>query len=291
MSIRKPDFRKDLNGLRGIAIIIVLFFHAFPYHRYTNGGFIGVDVFFVLSGYLITKPLLSEKLFNLEDYKSFIGKRVKRIIPALSLVLLFLLMFGFFAYDKNEYKILLREIFYSGTFLTNYLHIDKSSYFDPSSYSYNLLHTWSLSIEAQFYFIFPLVLFLLRNRFKSLIVFFIAFCLSFFVCIFTVEYNSRFYGFSSRVWEILAGVLCAYLERYFLKSKLSENLIRAVLPYFGLVLIIFGGLFNSQNNSPGWNSLLPVLGTSFVIVVPEVMPNETIARFTDSFLPISIATN
>ena len=284
----KQHFRNDLNGLRGIAIVAVLLFHAFPYFRLTNGGFIGVDIFFVLSGYLITKPIIKKKCFNLQDFISFAGKRIKRILPGLSLVFLFLLVFGLLVYDKDEFNNLLREILYSGMFYTNHLYLNESSYFDPSSYSHNLLHTWSLAIEAQFYVVFPCILFIFRSKSKSFYVFLFIFFLSFIICLTTIGTNAKFYSLSTRIWEPAAGVICAYLESYWFKTKLPPKTLRFATPYLGLLMIIFGGLYNSEVNSPGLNTLLPVIGTCLIIlgsqrtkVTTLILQNKLLNYFGD----------
>lgn len=258
-------FRYDINGLRAIAVLSVVVFHfadtALP------GGFIGVDVFFVISGYLMTAIIfkgLDKDTFSLiEFYRS----RVKRIIPALATLSLALFIFGFFFLHPIDFATLSKHIASSLTFTSNILYWTESSYFSTSSLEKWLLHSWSLSVEWQFYLLYPIAL-LLLNKFlteryiKTLIVagFLLGFVLSVFV---TYKSSSAAYFLlPTRAWEMLAGALI-YL---FPIPLYKESKFRNLLQITGLLLIVISCfIFDSSTPWPGYSAALPVLGTSLVI--------------------------
>jgi peptidoglycan/LPS O-acetylase OafA/YrhL len=268
------SFRQDLVGLRGLAILSVLLFHYFPFHRLTSGGFIGVDIFFVLSGFVITKSILSKPFFGKREFLSFIAKRIKRLFPALISILLFLLTWGFLLYRENEYQSLLNEIKTTSVFLSNWSHVKKASYFDPSIYSDSLLHTWSLAIEGQFYFALPIIILCIRKKNIQLIILSVIFFISFSSLVFfSLSQNMKFYGTSTRVWELLAGVIAAYAQ-YFYSPSLGRLSLRPLLqrfynasPVLGISLIATGLLLiDSSSDFPGLLTLFPVCGTLLIIL-------------------------
>ena len=150
-------YRADIDGLRAIAIIFVVLFHNFP--DFASGGFIGVDIFFVISGYLITTIITEELRENRFSFLTFYERRIKRLFPALIITLLLCFLFGILLLNETEYRALGLSISAGALFWENFLLISQIGYFDWASYFKPLLHLWSLSIEEQFYILIPLILF------------------------------------------------------------------------------------------------------------------------------------
>ncbi|MFY7954964.1 MAG: acyltransferase family protein, partial [Burkholderiaceae bacterium] len=152
----KPSYRADIDGLRALAVLAVIAFHAFS--EWVPGGFIGVDVFFVISGFLIT-TLIQESLQQQSfSFRTFYASRVRRLFPALVIVLLACQVFGWFALLANEYKALGKHIAASAAFIPNFIFWGESGYFDYAADAKPLLHLWSLGIEEQFYLFWPIVI-------------------------------------------------------------------------------------------------------------------------------------
>ena len=150
------EYRKEIDGLRALAVIPVIFFHAgIPFFE---GGYVGVDIFFVISGYLITSLILSEKEAGTFTLISFYERRARRILPALFLVMLVCIPFAFFLMMPNQLKDFSESILAVSGFISNFLFWLESDYFSPSAELKPLLHTWSLAVEEQFYILFPLFL-------------------------------------------------------------------------------------------------------------------------------------
>ncbi|MER8373510.1 acyltransferase family protein [Mesorhizobium sp. M1406] len=206
------QYRGDIDGLRAAAVILVLGFHAFPH--FVPGGFIGVDVFFVISGFLITSIIVSDTF----TYKHFYANRVRRIFPALALVLAFAFAMGWMLLDPEEMTRLSKSIVASSIFIPNFQFWSEAGYFDAAAETKPLLHLWSLGVEEQFYLVWPLFLGVLI-RFKhpilaalilvTLVSFAVGFLLSF------RDPTAAFYAPWARAWELsLGGVLAALNLRY-----------------------------------------------------------------------------
>ena len=150
-------YRPDIDGLRAIAVIFVVCFHAFP--NIFKGGFVGVDIFFVISGYLITKIIFESLNAGVFSFQDFYLRRIKRIFPALSLVLFAVCLFGSLSLYVDEYNHLKKHIAGGVFFLSNFLLWSESGYFDVSAETKPLLHLWSLGVEEQFYLVWPLLIF------------------------------------------------------------------------------------------------------------------------------------
>ncbi|WP_333004784.1 acyltransferase family protein [Vibrio coralliilyticus] len=258
------NFRHDINGLRAIAVLAVVFFHFKP--EWVPGGFAGVDVFFVISGFLMTRIIF--KGFENDNFNliRFISDRAHRIIPALTSLSLILLVFGWFYLTPLEYRELGKHTASSMSFISNMVYWRESGYFDVESHKKWMLHTWSLSVEWQFYIIYPLILVALKKTFsiknlKRLIL--IGTSVSFGFCIIsTLSWPiASYYLLHSRAWELMIGGV-AYLYPWTVsdgKNKFVESV--------GLCLIIFSFTFFSSNDAwPGYFSLIPVLGTYLVII-------------------------
>lgn len=257
------QFRKDINGLRAIAVIAVVLFHFNA--SWMPGGFAGVDVFFVISGFLMTgiifRGIEQEKFSILKFYAA----RANRIIPALAVLCLVLLVFGWFYLIPLDYKALGKHAGSSVGFLSNIVYLRESGYFDAPSHEKWLLHTWSLSAEWQFYIIYPLALVAMK-KFMSLkalkatvlvgTVFGFIFCV-----IATYKWpNPAYYLLPTRAWEMMIGG-AAYLY----PLKLADNR-KKVFEWIGLALIVFSYIFISKENLwPGYLALIPVLGAFLLI--------------------------
>jgi len=259
-------YRADIDGLRAIAVGAVLFFHAFP--KGLPGGFIGVDIFFVISGYLISSIIFNNLDNRTFSFADFFARRIKRIFPALSLVLISSYIYGYFYLLPIELAQLGKHILSGAAFISNFALWGESGYFDAAAETKPLLHLWSLAIEEQFYIIWPLVLFFVWKRKKFVLPLIIGIILFSFVA--NVYYINEmpgtvFYLPFFRFWEILCGTLLAYLVRY-RSLKIPANISSTL----GLILISLGiVLLDHSKAFPGWWALLPVLGTCFIIAAGE----------------------
>ncbi|AAZ18497.1 possible acyltransferase family protein [Psychrobacter arcticus 273-4] len=264
-------FRKDINGLRALAVIAVVLFHFNA--SWMPGGFSGVDVFFVISGFLMTGIIFRGMEQDNFSVLNFYVARANRIIPALALLCLVLLVFGWFYLTPLEYKALGKHAASSVGFLSNFVYWREARYFDAASHEKWLLHTWSLSVEWQFYIIYPLVLLALRKflsikTLKSLLI--VGTVLGFiFSAIATYQSpNAAYYLFPTRAWEMMLGGI-AYLYPF----TLQENR-KKFVEWTGLILVIASYfLISAENLWPGYLALFPVLG-SFLII--QAQRNDSI---------------
>ena len=266
-------FRYDINGLRAIAVIAVVLYHFNPV--WLPGGFAGVDVFFVISGFLMTGIIFRGFEGNSFNLLKFYTARAKRIIPALTVICLSLLLFGWFFLSPIEYKELSKHAGSSLIFLSNFIYWKESGYFDVASHEKWLLHTWSLSAEWQFYIIYPIVLMILKQclpleKLKRLIV--ICTFLGF-VCGVALSMKwptSSYYLLPARAWEMMVGGI-AYLYPWSVSEAKKKR-----LEIVGMMLILTSYIFFSSDNLwPGYLALFPVLGTYLVIITNRQESNYT----------------
>jgi peptidoglycan/LPS O-acetylase OafA/YrhL len=260
-----PLYRPDVDGLRAIAVLSVVGFHAFP--EFVPGGFVGVDIFFVISGFLISSILLSNLEHDRFSLVAFYGRRIKRIFPALVLVLTSVLAIGWFLLVADEYRELGKHVFGGSAFLSNLILWQESGYFDSAAETKPLLHLWSLAIEEQFYIFWPLLLFGLwktgNRRFLSVIA---AVAVgSFLVNVVTVDrsQSTAFYLPFSRVWELMIGGLLASVAQHRSKHNILRTNLRSLLGFVLLALAL--ALLDRRRAFPGWWALLPTLGAALVI--------------------------
>ena len=268
MSLLHPKYRPDIDGLRAIAVLSVIAFHAFP--NLVGGGFVGVDIFFVISGYLITTILLENLDSNSFTFIEFYSRRIRRIFPALFLILFGCYAFGWFALYASEYEQLGKHIVAGASFVQNFVLWNESGYFDNSSDTKPLIHLWSLAIEEQFYIFWPLILWgayrIKTNILKLTLVILI---LSFLVNILTIGTNpiASFYSPLSRFWELLLGAVWANI--ILSKRDITNQFILKFsnqLSGIGLLLIVLCVLLlNKKSNFPGWLALLPTIGALMLI--------------------------
>lgn len=266
-------YRRDIDGLRAFAVLAVVLFHAFP--KSFPGGFVGVDVFFVISGYLISGIIFRELEKGLFSLAGFYSRRVRRIFPALLFVIFSCLAFGWWALFPLEYAQLGKHVAAGMAFVSNLVLWQESGYFDTAAEGKPLLHLWSLGIEEQFYIIWPLfVWFLWRSRQRFL--FFCFFALVSFLSCLSSSFHTEVEAFFSpvpRMWELLIGALLAYSQLYFPQSVLKitkQKYLADALSVAGLVLLLVSLLVISKERAfPGFWALMPTLGTGLLILVGE----------------------
>lgn len=194
-------------------------FHAFP--GWLKGGFIGVDVFFVISGYLISTHIFENLDKGLFSFADFFGRRIRRIFPALILVMACSLAFGWFALLADEYAQLGKHVASGSAFIANFILVDESGYFDNAAETKPMLHLWSLAVEEQFYIVWPLVLWVAWKRnFNLLIVTFIFAVSSFYLNLRFVTSHpvETFFLPAGRFWELLSGSVLAWIILYRVES-------------------------------------------------------------------------
>ncbi len=266
MSVIK--YRKDIDGLRALAILPVLFFHAgIPGF---SGGFVGVDVFFVISGFLITSIIVREVKSGNFSFTSFWVRRAKRIMPAAVVMVVAVLIAGWYFLAPNDYFELGRSARTQAFFAANFFFWQEAGYFDGASELKPLLHTWSLAVEEQFYMVFP-VIFIALNKYlfsktKMIIVllFFSSLILSAF-CV--VEYPAAtFYLLPMRAWELLLGSLLALSLVAPLQSAKKAELISLA----GFLSILYSVVaYDNSTVFPGLSALLPTVGAAAIIWANE----------------------
>lgn len=259
------QFRYDINGLRAIAVLAVVLFHFNP--QWLSGGFAGVDVFFVISGFLMTSIIFNGIEQNTFNLFKFYNARANRIVPVLATMSAVLLVFGWFYLLPTDYKDLGRQIEKSSLFISNLLFAKGGGYFDTAEHTKWLLHTWSLSVEWQFYIFFPIIIIVLKkylsftNLKRVVIGLFLA---SFVYCIYATFKDSKtaYFLLTSRAWEMLLGGL-AFLYPWSLKNQR----ILVGTQCFGLILIVASYFLISKNTPwPGYMALIPVFGAYLIIV-------------------------
>ena len=285
MQSPENKYRPDIDGLRAIAVIAVVAFHGFP--DLITGGFIGVDIFFVISGYLIS-TIIFEGLYKGDFYfLDFYARRIRRIFPALLLVLVMVFVFGWFELSSDEYKQLGKHIAAGAGFVSNLAYWSEAGYFDNLSETKPLLHLWSLGIEEQFYIFWPLLLWVFWKRnFNFLTTALILTIASFALNAKGVRQDSvaAFYSPHSRFWELSCGSLLAWLALY--KKQKSENItniadrflflltpqdqnkgsLANIFSFAGLFLVAYGfGVIDKTSSFPGKLALIPVAGAALII--------------------------
>lgn len=289
-------FRPEIQGLRAISILAVIFYHLNKndaYYTFSSGGFIGVDIFFVISGYLITLNLL--KQLNLKNKISLIYfyKRIKRIYPVLFLVVFCSLFLAWLYLLPRDFVDFSESIIHLLILNSNlYFHYSGLVYGNENSLLKPLLHTWSLSIEMQYYIFFPIFLFLFFRFFKKYLVCLLI--LLFFFSLGLSEWGNQnhsqinFYIFPSRLWEFLAGSLLAYYE---VKKKSTNNklIYNSSFPLIGFILICYSVFFfNDEKSHPSILTLIPVTGVSLIILFSN--KKNIIIKLLSSRLLVAIGT-
>lgn len=270
----KNGYRPDIDGLRAFAVISVILYHAFP--QVVRGGYVGVDIFFVISGFLISSILFAEITEDRFSLTTFYGRRIRRIFPALAACLAAVLAYGFVYLMPHELAQLGKHVFFGAGFLSNIALWSESGYFDGAATSKPLLHLWSLGIEEQFYILWPALLWM-AFRIKAavarlLAVLFLA-SFAFNVVLSNTNISADFYLPVSRFWEFLAGAGLAWRRQIIL-----EPAARSWMSLAGLAaLLISAALFTPEMRFPGWPALLPVAGAMAIILAgPEATVNRIV---------------
>ena len=270
----KLTYRPEIDGLRAIAVGAVILYHAqitiFGYQPF-RGGFIGVDIFFVISGYLITSIILKELVTTgTFSFKHFYERRVRRILPALLFVMLVSLPFAWMYLLPSSFVDFSKSILYSLGFSSNfYFHYSGQQYGAESQLLKPFLHTWSLSVEEQYYILFPIVLLITFKYFRNhlLTILVIGLIISLQIADFASRnYSSaNFYFLHTRMWELLAGSILAYFE-ITLGHRSKNKTLNLILPSVGLFLIgNFIIFFNDRIFHPSFFTLSPIIGVCFII--------------------------
>jgi len=256
------NFRTDINGLRAVAVIAVVLFHFNA--SWLPGGFAGVDVFFVISGFLMTGIIFKGLDTDSFSIIKFYIARANRIIPALAILCFFLIFFGWFFLYNSEYNVLAKHVRDSLYFLFNHTYWLESGYFDADSHEKWLLHTWSLSAEWEFYIAYPLFLFVLSKIFNIStlrVLVFVAAILGFCFCVFASFYwpDAAYFLLPTRAWQmLLGGVAFLYPIDAFKNNPKVE--------FWGWLFIFGTYIFITNDNLwPGYLALMPVFGAFLII--------------------------
>jgi peptidoglycan/LPS O-acetylase OafA/YrhL len=258
-------YRPDIDGLRAIAVTAVLLFHAVP--QFVPGGYVGVDIFFVLSGFLITGLLLQDLQQRRFSVLAFYVRRARRLFPALLAVLLTVLVVGWAILLPSEFEALGKHVFGGAAFISNVLLWREAGYFDSASEHKVLLHLWSLGMEEQYYLLWPLCLWLLFRRAAAAWWWVLAVVLGSFVLSLLLTPGrpaAAFYLPFTRFWELLTGSLLAWRAAHNAAhdtAPLRASLANAASVVGLAMLALAIGVFDRQTPFPGWAAAMPVIGT------------------------------
>ncbi len=257
-------YRRDIDGLRGIAVLLVVLYHAgIPGF---DGGFVGVDVFFVISGFLITTIVRDELVNGRFGFLHFYERRARRLLPALFVVLATTLAVGWFVTIPSDFRQLGEATLATVFFVSNFHFMGESGYFVDGAQASLLLHTWSLGVEEQFYLLFPVFLYLVHRHAREHVLDWIAIlaALSFSACLVVTQLDAvaAFYLLPTRAWELLAG---AVLATGALRAQ-GGRFTRDAMASTGVVAMVATAmLVDSDSAFPGWIATLPCLGAVLVI--------------------------
>ena len=265
-AIDTRSYRADIDGMRAIAILLVLTFHFTPVPA-GQAGFLGVDMFFVISGYLITSILKRQLDSGTFDLRSFYLNRVRRLVPALTIVLLMVTTVGAVCLFPTEFIELSKQVLASQLYVANFYYWQSINYFGLNAHDVFLLHTWSLAVEEQFYILYPVCLWLLHSRLRKhfwrAIV--LGLLLSFGLNVLYVvqKPGATFYLLPFRAWELLLGALVPWFRQWLPRGIVIDQTIGGV----GAVLIVVGVVcYPLDHHFPGSYALLPTLGTAALIL-------------------------
>tara|TARA_X000000950_G_C13868624_1_gene641935 strand:- start:15 stop:1919 length:1905 start_codon:yes stop_codon:yes gene_type:complete len=283
-------YRPEIDGLRALAVIPVVFFHAG--FILFSGGYVGVDVFFVISGYLISSIILNEKNDSKFSILNFYERRARRILPPLFFVMLICIPFAWFWMAPHQLKDFFQSLVATSLFSSNLFFFLETDYFNDFSETAPLLHTWSLAVEEQFYLFFPIIIILLWRLGMSIISLVLSFLFlaSLIFCIWAAIHQPslNFYLLPSRAWELLFGVfITIFIASKYNKIDKLKNIFSEVFGLLGFLLIIISIIFFDKNTPfPSLYTLLPVVGTGLIIlftnpktILGKLLSNKHIVGF------------
>jgi peptidoglycan/LPS O-acetylase OafA/YrhL len=276
-TIRPLVYRPDIDGMRAVAVMLVLVFH-FSLLTAVNAGFLGVDVFFVISGFLITSILLEQLEAGSFGFGTFYLSRIRRLAPSLLVVLLLVMCLGICLLFPSELLELSKQVLASQLYAANFYYWRTINYFGLGVHEVFLLHTWSLAVEEQFYLIYPACILVLRRYFGRhfwlliSIGFLVSFCLN---IMFVVDKpEATFYLLPTRAWELFAGALVLPLAAKCTRGKIANEMIGLL----GAILIVIGvTCYRPEYHFPGFYALLPTLGAGCLLLSGR-FGNTTVAR-------------
>jgi len=283
MAPAQQVYRPDIDGLRAISILLVVLYHGFP--KVVPGGFIGVDVFFVISGYLITSQIYGQTKAGSFSFLSFYARRIRRIFPPLIAVLIFVGVYGYFRLNLNDFTQLYKHIAAGSVFISNFVLWQEAGYFDQQSSLKPLLHLWSLAIEEQFYLLWPLLVVALTavsRRYQSILTWtLLLLCAASFVAgAHLAEHDivAAFYSPLSRFWELgLGGLLAVWqmnrvVVTHFDWGRRAGNIAAAAAC---TALIACALLLTDNNHFPSLLTTLPALCALIIIAAgPDSITNR-----------------
>lgn len=277
-------FRLDIQGLRALAVLAVFFFHLD--HRIMPGGFIGVDIFFVVSGFLISGILLKNKEKNEFSFLKFYQSRFKRILPAYYVLLVVVAIATIFIYLNQDIKVFRKTLLWSSLFNSNNYFATLDTYFGAKNSENPLLHTWTLAVEMQFYFILPLFIWLFRKSkfiWITAIILISSIIYTHFQISLKKEIVGMYYSLFARSSEFLIGVLFQIFILYKTKeiNKKSQNLLAFVaLPL--IIIPIF--VYNESTLFPGIMAIIPCIGTGMLLITKDSLINRFLSNKTFVFI-------
>ncbi len=261
------EYRREIDGLRAVSVLAVILYHAG--FSILKGGYVGVDVFFVISGYLITSLIVVEINSGNFSFANFYERRARRILPALFFVMLVCLPFSWFLLMPEDMKKFTSSLAAVVLFVSNFLFKNQAGYFDSSVELKPLIHTWSLSVEEQFYFIFPILLILIWRFGRQVAIW----CLLGLACISflysewasVVSPANSFFLLPSRGWELLAGSCIALLGDRFEFKKIGRG-VAEIMSGLGVFFLFYAFIrYDAHTRFPGVHAILPTLGASLII--------------------------
>ena len=282
---RKAFYRSEIDGLRAFAVLSVIAFHAFPY--WLKGGFVGVDIFFVISGFLITTHIFESFENGQFNFVNFFSRRIRRIFPALILVMLCSLIFGWFVLLADEYNELGKHIVSSTVFITNFIFAHEDGYFDTFLEPKPMLHLWSLAVEEQFYIFWPITLWVAwKLKQNLLIICLLVMSASFLINILWIGIfpTEIFFWPFGRFWELLVGSILAWAMFYKvnnistvtpqaknksanLKYILSKSNNSGATTLIGIFMLLSSVIFiNKDYLFPSYIAIFPLLGAVLIII-------------------------
>lgn len=276
------NFRQDIQGLRALAVLLVIIFHI--NESILPGGFIGVDMFFVISGYLISKSIITSIDRRKFSLMNFFEGRVRRIVPAYYFMLLLCIIVTSIIFIPSDFDTFFHQLKRTFSFLSNQLFAVTDNYFGAKSFENPLLHTWSLSVEMQFYLFLPIFLILMPKKWWK-----ITFALVFFAILFYIEYNIRiadqkaqmYFSLLARSIEFIVGMIL----NIFPKRKFRNSIINESMAFLALAIIV-GSCFliDSKSLFPGLLALPACFATAIIIWTEDTLVNKTLAQQIPNYI-------